>query len=139
MVPGPSPFSTPLARKELAYSQGVVDSDDAAVQDGRGDGRDLEHLPVPGVRAPGRDVVATHAGHHVPDGLRLPAGQVRLGLENGSFGDDQTRGTVLYFRVDRNRFSYREKKTPSEASQKVLTVVEQSCYLLKPKRLQRKL
>lgn len=81
-------------------------------------------------------MVAPHAGDHVPDGLRLPAGQVRLGLENSSFGNNQTRGAVLYFRVDRDCFSYGEKKTPSEAFQKVLAAVEQSCYQLKLKHLQ---
>lgn len=80
-------------------------ADDAAVQDGRGHGWDLEGLPIPGVSASGGDVVPAHVGHHEPHGLRLPAGQVRLSLENGSFGNNQTRGTILYFCIDRNSFS----------------------------------
>lgn len=92
-------------KRSAAYGQGVVHPDDAAVQDGRREGRDFEHLSVPRVGAPGRNVVPSHVGHHVPDGLRFPARQVRLGLENGSFGDYQPGGTILYFCVDWDSFS----------------------------------
>lgn len=110
MVPGPRlPHRSILHAvgfaKSSAYRQGVVHSDDATVQDGRREGRDFQHLPVPRVGTPGSDVVSSHVGDHVPDGLRLPAGQVRLGLENSSFGNNQAGGAILYFCIDWNSFS----------------------------------
>lgn len=105
-----------------AYGQGVVHSDDAAVQDGRSDGGDFQSLAIPRVGAARSNVVPSHVGDHVTDGLCLPTSQIGLGLENGSFGHNQTRGAVLYFCVDWDSFTYNgnESRVPSGTSHKAL-------------------
>lgn len=73
----------------------VLHFDDAALEDGRTDGRDLDGAAVPRLAASGAHGVAAQRGHNRPLLLHGTAGDERLRLGDVGLGDDGARRGVV--------------------------------------------
>ena len=88
-----------------AHHEGVLHSDDAAVQDGGRHWGDLQHFPAPRFRLSGGKGLPPQVGDQLLDLLHLPFGVEGLGLVNGCLWHHHTGGAVLDLRKNLNRFS----------------------------------
>ena len=91
LVALPSPVQPMRAQQNRAHPERVFHLDDAALQDGRADRRDLERSTVPRHPPPGAHHVPAQGGHHRPLLLHGAAGDEGLGLGDVGLGHHRAR------------------------------------------------
>lgn len=97
-----------------AHHERVFHSDDAAVQDGGRDGRDLQHLPAPGLGFARGQRLSPQVGHQLLHLLHLPFGIEGLRLVNGCLGHHHAGRAVLNLCKDLDRLSCKSLRAPSQ-------------------------
>ena len=86
---------TQLRKSNCTHHEGVLHSDDAAVQDGGGHRWDLQHLATPGLSFARGQRLSPQVGHQLLDLLRLPFGIEGLGLVDGRLWHHHAGRAVL--------------------------------------------
>lgn len=84
------------------HHERVLHSDDAAVQDGGRNRRNLQHLAVPGLRFARRQGLSPQVGDQLLDLLHLPFGIEGLGLVDGRLWHHHARRAILDLCEDLN-------------------------------------
>lgn len=95
------------------HHEGVLHSDDGAVQDGGGHWGDLEQFALPALALPLRQRLSPQIGHQLLDLLALALGEEGLGLVQSSLGHHDAGRTVLHLGEDLDGLTLekREKKS----------------------------
>lgn len=88
-----------------SHHEGVLHSDDAAVQDGGWHGWDLQHLAAPGLCFARGQRLSPQVGHQLLHLLHLPFGIEGLGLVNGRLWHHHAGRAVLNLCKDLDRLS----------------------------------
>ena len=86
---------TGLRKSNCTHHEGVLHSDDAAVQDGGWHRWDLQHLAAPGLSFARGQRLSPQVGHQLLDLLRLPFGIEGLGLVDGCLWHHHAGWAVL--------------------------------------------
>lgn len=98
-------------QKPQTHPEHVFHFDDAALEDGRTDRRDLDGAAVPGLSAPRSHYISTQSGHN---GLLLLHGSPRdegLSLSDVRLGYHRSGSRVVEFGEDRDHFTCGSRTT----------------------------